>query len=73
MSVIWLDEAIDDLKALRHYIARENVLESVRMVKKILSAIESLSNHPGMGRQGRVLNTREFIIVGTPYIVPYRF
>jgi len=30
-----------------------------------------LQNHPEAGRQGRVKNTRELIIVKTPYIVVY--
>ena len=31
-----------------------------------------LSEQPGLGRSGRVANTRELIVSGLPYIIPYR-
>lgn len=72
MKVQWLDEAVQDLQSLRHYIAQDNTAAASKVVKKILRAIEILSEQPSMGRQGRVANTRELIVSGTPYIVPYR-
>ena len=35
-------------------------------------AVELLATHPASGRIGRVPGTRELVITGTPYIVPYR-
>ena len=72
MIIRWLDDAAHDLQSLRHYIAQDNAVAANKVVKKILHSIEMLSEQPGIGRQGRVVNTRELIVSGTPYIVPYR-
>lgn len=72
MIIRWLDDAVDDLRSLRQYISQENTTAAAKIVKKILNSIDMLSEQPGIGRPGRVLNTRELIISGTPYIVPYR-
>ena len=32
----------------------------------------NLSQHPGTGRPGKYPQTRELVIAGTPYIVPYQ-
>ncbi len=42
------------------------------MVERIRAAVECLVASPAIGRPGRVAHTRELIISGTPYIVPYR-
>lgn len=72
MIIHWLDDAVDDLQSLRSYIAQDNAAAAGKVVKKILRSIDVLSEQPGIGRPGRVGNTRELIILGTPYIVPYR-
>jgi toxin ParE1/3/4 len=68
----WLEDAVYDLQALRHYIGQANVPAANSVVRKILDKVELLSGHPGIGRQGRVFNTRELVISDTPYIIPYR-
>lgn len=72
MMIRWLDDAINDLQSLRQYISQDNATAARKVVKKILHAIDILSEQPGMGRPGRVVNTRELIVSGAPYIVPYR-
>lgn len=72
MIIKWLDDAVDDLRALRQYIAQDNPPAANRVAKQILKTVELLSKQPAIGRQGRVFNTRELIISNTPYIVPYR-
>ena len=42
------------------------------MVVKIILAVERLEHFPGIGRAGRVEGTKELVIDGTPYVVPYR-
>jgi toxin ParE1/3/4 len=39
---------------------------------RIVEVEEGLPRHPGFGRPGRVTGTRELLVSGTPYIVPYR-
>lgn len=72
MIIRWLDDAVNDLQSIRNYIAQDNQIAAKRVVKKILHATDILPEQPGIGRQGRVSNTRELIISSTPYIVPYR-
>ena len=53
-------------------IAHENSTAAQRVVSRIRTAIQRLAITPGIGRRGRVEGTRELVVVGTPYIVPYR-
>lgn len=43
-----------------------------RVVERIQEAVEHLASQPSLGRQGRVPGTRELIVPGTPFIIPYR-
>lgn len=72
MIIKWLDDAIHDLQALRQYIAQDNPSAATKVAKRILNSVKLLSEQPGIGRPGRVHNTRELIIPQTPYIIPYR-
>lgn len=72
MIIRWLDDAVDDLQSLRDYIAAENPVAANQIAKRILKVVSHLSEQPGIGRQGRVPNTRELIVSDTPFIIPYR-
>jgi toxin ParE1/3/4 len=72
VRVRWLAGAADSLEAIHEYLARDNVGAADRMVEIVLAAVSKLSQHPNMGRPGRVLGTRELVISGTSYIIPYR-
>jgi addiction module RelE/StbE family toxin len=60
------------LEDIREWIARDNPAAAARMMTRIRTAVERLATVPGTGRPGRVAGTRELVISGTPYIVPYR-
>lgn len=60
------------LEDIRDWIARDNPAAAARMIARIRAAVERLATAPGAGRPGRVASTRELVISGTPYIVPYR-
>lgn len=68
----WLRRAEHDLEEVEAYIAQDNPKAAVDMVVKIILAVERLEHFPGIGRAGRVEGTKELVIDGTPYIVPYR-
>ncbi len=72
MIIQWLEDAVYDLQALRQYITQDKPSAANRLAKRILNAINLLSDQPNLGRAGRVLGTRELIVSNTPYIIPYR-
>ncbi len=72
MRVKWLRAALADLDAQFEHIAKDNPPAAFRTVLRIRRTVELLKGHTGIGRPGRVPGTRELVISGTPYIVPYR-
>ena len=60
------------LEEIHEWIAADNEAAATRMIQRIRTAVERLSALPGIGRPGRVPDTRELVISGTPYVVPYR-
>jgi toxin ParE1/3/4 len=69
--VRWLDQPVEDLKAVRTYIARHNPSAAADIAQRIRDAVKMLGDYFAAGRAGRVPNTRE-LVAGTPYILPYR-
>lgn len=73
MNVVWSPEALEDLIAIRRYIERDDPAAAVGVVRRIVASIEEhLPDFPDSGRPGRVSGTRELLVPGLPYIVPYR-
>ncbi len=72
MRVRWLRRALENLGEEAAYIARDDPHTAARIVERIATSVERLATHPASGRPGRVPGTRELVISGTPYIVPYR-
>ena len=72
MRVRWLDQAVADLKTVRTFIAQNNPSAAADVAKRIREAVRILADYPASGRAGRVPNTRELVVTGTPYILPYR-
>ena len=71
MDVVWLEDAVNDLKTIGEYIAEENKEAAYQVLIQIQAASDSLALHPEIGRPGRVEKTRELVITGLPYILPY--
>jgi toxin ParE1/3/4 len=73
MRIVWAPEARDDLQALYEFIANDDPEAAHAVVDRILTLIEThLPVSPNIGRPGRVQGTRELVVAGTPFIVPYR-
>jgi addiction module RelE/StbE family toxin len=72
MRVRWLRRARQQLDEAGAYIARDNPEAADRLVQRIRNAVERLADNPLMGRNGRVIGTRELVVTGTSYIVAYR-
>ena len=72
MKLVWFKRAVWDLRLVQSYIAQEDPQAARKTVNKIKDKVSLLMEQPGIGRLGRVPNTRELIIDHTPYILPYR-
>jgi toxin ParE1/3/4 len=72
MRVVWLEDARDDLSAIRRYIGRDNPAAARRVAARITATVARLADTPHLGRPGRWAGTREIVITGTPYLAPYR-
>ena len=72
MRVKWLRAALANLNAEAEYISRDDPAAASRIVSAIRRSVGNLKRFPAMGRPGRVIGTRELVVPGTPYIIPYR-
>jgi toxin ParE1/3/4 len=72
VDVRWTRKALANLNEEAMFIAKQNPEAAAQIVERIEGAVQKLASHPALGRPGRVLGTRELVISGTPYIIPYR-
>ena len=73
MGIRWTKAASQDLDSIHDYISQDNPKAAVDQVMRVLHVIEEhLSGNPWMGRAGRLFNTREYAVPGTPYIIIYQ-
>lgn len=72
MRVEWLPEAERSLAAQLEWIAEHNPWAALDVGDAVHAAVGRLADHPAMARSGRVAETHELIVVGTPYILVYR-
>lgn len=72
MRVRWTRGALRDLESVFEYIARDRPGAARRVAAKIQASVSQLAEHPMLGRTGRIPGTRELLVSGLPYIVPYR-
>lgn len=72
MRIRWLRRALQDMDEIATHIAKDDP----EMAKEVLRAIRSktlaLKDAPAMGRPGRLPGTRELVLTGLPFILPYR-
>jgi toxin ParE1/3/4 len=71
-SIGWSNQTSKQLFAAYQFIFKENPPAAAKQTKQILQAVEQLVDFPEMGRPGRISNTRELVVAGTPYVVAYR-
>lgn len=71
MGLKWTRAASQDLESVERYISRDNPDAAINTVLEIIRRVEMLAEHPGMGRPGRIEGTRELVLGGLPYVVPY--
>jgi toxin ParE1/3/4 len=71
VKIQWTRGARADLNEIFDYLLQENPGAATEVLDKIDQSAAHLADHPGMGRPGRVKNTRELVISGLPWILPY--
>ena len=72
MRVAWSRAAIADLSAARAHIARDDPRAAADVARRLVEATDMLADFPAMGRPGKLPHTRELLVPGTPYFLPYR-
>ena len=71
MQVEWARKALLNLDDAVQYIAADNPAKAAEVAQRIWNAAKRLADQPGLGRPGRVAGTRELVIPGLPFILPY--
>jgi len=72
MRVKWLRTALTNLDEIADFIAQDNPKAAHQVVAHIYKQVEILADQPALGRLGRIHGTRELVIGGLPFIIPYR-
>jgi len=72
LRIRWLQRALLDLEEIEAYIAANSPDVAANVVVKIIKKVSLLGKQQGIGRAGRVPGTKELVVPGLPYIVPYR-
>jgi len=72
MKVRWTGDATRQLTAAHEYLAADSNTIAEEIVDRIVRSVSQLADFPESGRVGRVKNTRELVIVNTPYVIAYR-
>ena len=70
--MIWSPTARAHLRQARAFIAEDNPRAAALMAERILTAVERLKDFPASGRPGLLPHTRELVVPGTPFFLPYR-
>ena len=72
MKLVWTEPARQDLREIFSYIADENPDAARTLLAEIRKRADILTDNPQLGRLGRVDGTRELVLKGTHFILPYR-
>ena len=72
MKIRWVRLALDDLRHIDSFISKDSPSAAKKVLARIWETTQILKDQPHVGRAGRVTGTRELVISGTPFIIPYR-
>ena len=71
LTLLWSPNALDELNNLTDYIGEHNPAAADRLIERIQTSAERLTQFPYMHRTGRVSGTRE-AVVHPNYVLVYR-
>ncbi|MGB9365861.1 MAG: type II toxin-antitoxin system RelE/ParE family toxin [Xanthobacteraceae bacterium] len=69
-TVVWSENALDDLDSAIAYIAADNPIAARKVLERIDAATDAIGQ-VATGRRGRVAGTYEKSVRGLPYIIAY--
>jgi addiction module RelE/StbE family toxin len=72
MQVEWSKNALADFDDIATYLSRENPTAAARFSGQMFNDVERLALFPAMGREGRIIGTREWVSKSGSYVIPYR-
>ena len=72
MTVSFTPQARDDLAAIREWIAIDDERAADGVVARIVQTAMMFGQFPMLGHAGTVEGTREFSVVGLPYLIVYQ-
>lgn len=72
MKVVWSRHAVAQLAEIRAYIAKDKPVAAIQVAERIRRSVRQLSRHPRLGWRGILPGTRELIVPGAAFLVPYR-
>jgi len=72
MKIVWTEPARQDLRDIFTYIAENNPKAALTLLNEIKERAVLLQDNPLLGRLGRIEGTRELVLTGTSFILPYR-
>jgi len=70
-SVTWKRLAEEKLQSNILFYAKAGPITAWWVYEEVLKRAEQLGKFPEIGRKGRLKNTREFVLTGTPFILVY--
>jgi addiction module RelE/StbE family toxin len=72
MKIVWSEPARQDLRDIFTYIAEDNPNAARTLLNEIKERAVLLQDNPLLGRLERIEDTRELVLTGTSFILPYR-
>jgi toxin ParE1/3/4 len=72
MRTFWSRRALQHLAAIRSYLAKNHPRAASQVAVRLLESVDRLAGYPHRGPSGRAVGTRELVVSGTPYVIPYR-
>jgi toxin ParE1/3/4 len=71
VKIRWTPLARADISIAYDYVADDSAGAADQFLKRIQQDAAVLVRHPTAGRVGRIAGTRELVVPGTPWIIPY--
>jgi len=72
VKIRWTRLARKDINTAYEYVVADGAGAANQFLERLDQAAAILVRHPMAGRTGRIPGTRELVVPGTPWIIPYR-